>query len=184
MSGALDASESGEGWKPGEVLGSQPSFADRQLPAANAYGSVLLALDGSEAAAAGLPHAQALARSFAAPLVLLRVVRESSQTDRPAYAGSVSAEAIRIEHNALRSQAEGYLDGLGRYLRSRGYEVQTLLRIGEPAATILETAASLLSPLVVITSHGGGHASSGALLGRVAEQVLKGAIAPVFLVES
>jgi nucleotide-binding universal stress UspA family protein len=67
-------------------------------------------------------------------------------------------------------------------LKQRGLEVHTLVREGaDPAAVILEQAKKANADLVVMGAHGRG-ALYGALLGDVAQDVVRQAPCPVLLV--
>ena len=145
------------------------------------YSSVLVALDGSEPAAAAIPYALEMAQAFAARLILLRVLLHDTAF------GALSAEPgplslARREYDARRSQAEGYLESLKRSLGTKGVPVECLIRDGEPAATILETAGSLGQSLIVITAYGKMASLTRGGLGSVAKDVLREANGPVLLV--
>lgn len=136
------------------------------------YSNVLVALDGSQAAAAAIPHALEMARAFAARLILLRVLPIASGAEHPAGR----------EYDAQRSQAEGYLDSLKRSLRNRGVKIESVIGCGDPASVILKTARSLGRPLVVITAYGRTPPQISSDFGRVALEVLKEAAGPVVFV--
>jgi nucleotide-binding universal stress UspA family protein len=135
------------------------------------YSAILVALDGSEAAAAAVPRAHEIARVFLVPLVLLRVVPRDIES------------SLQREYDAQRSQAEGYLESLRRSLRTRGVRVESIVEGGDPASIILGTAHSLGSPLVVITAYGRTQSYGTGALGHVAKEVLEKAEAPVLVVK-
>ena len=155
------------------------------------YGSVLVALDGSEQAARAVPHGLAMARQFGVLLILLRVVPPVDDTEA---GGSISDVAhpekkpdvlLRREYDSRRSQAEGYLQGLARALRGNGVGIEVRLAEGAPADVIMETARSLPHPLIVMTPNGrtAGMIRDGiGRPGSVADAVLRGASLPILVV--
>jgi len=136
------------------------------------YSAVLVALDGSQAAAAAILPALELAKALVTRLVLLKVLPTREVNEGPGWR----------EHEALRFQAEGYLESLGRSLRTRGVRIECLVSSGDPASVILQTAQSFGEALLVITAHGMSPANRDGGLGRVATEVLCGAEGPVLLV--
>jgi nucleotide-binding universal stress UspA family protein len=136
------------------------------------YSCVLVPLDGTAAAAAAVPHGLEIARRFGARLVLLRVVPNSSN-------GLPGWE--ERDYDARRSLAEGYLDGLTKSLGSADVRIERMVRAGEAAEVILQTARSLGRPLIVLTAYGRIIQPEGAI-GHVAEEVLRHAGGPVVLV--
>jgi nucleotide-binding universal stress UspA family protein len=137
------------------------------------YASVLVPLDGSEAAAAAVPHALAMARQFGSRLVFLRVVDEAITSQ-----GSGSYR----DYEAQRSQAEGYLDVLKRSLQNEDLSVDRIVGSGDPAAVILQTAKLLGRPLIVITAVGRTARPEIDAIGSVANDVLRHAGGAVVLV--
>jgi nucleotide-binding universal stress UspA family protein len=136
------------------------------------YAAVLVVLDGSQAAAAALPPAMELAQAFMTRLVLLRVLPVIEVKDGQG----------RRDDEALRIQAEGYLESLKRSLRTRGVRIECLISRGDPASVIVGTAQSLGHALLVITTHGMAPPEPEGELSRVAHDVLRKAKSPVVLV--
>jgi nucleotide-binding universal stress UspA family protein len=135
------------------------------------YLAVLVALDGSQAAASAIPPALELAAAFEARLVLLTVV-PAINTDG----------ARQRDYDAQRFQAEGYLESLRKSLGTKGVKIEALVRTGDPATEILAAARSLGRPLVVITAFGRTPPQADGDLGAVAQEVLHSADGPVVLV--
>src|SRR5215217_9718574 len=117
---------------------------------------ILVPLDGSLQARAALPVAKALGEVMGASL---RVVHVSSGTPPPL---SELAERLGLEAAALHSWS---ID----------------VRVGEPAATIVDAAQAMRVRLVVMCTHTGA-ARPTAILGRIALGVLHAAPCPVVLV--
>lgn len=144
------------------------------------YTSVLVPLDGTEAAALAVPEALALARELGVPLVLLRVVAFGAADGVP-MAAKRGAAGMTREQEALRSQAEGYMDSFKESLRTWGVKVETIAAAGDPVSVILETARTLGRTLIVVSIHGKG-SDLDATLGSVAEDILRRSEAPVVFV--
>jgi nucleotide-binding universal stress UspA family protein len=122
------------------------------------YTHVLVPLDGSDLAERALGHASAIAGRFGAALVLY------SQTDKEERA----------------ADREGYLSDVAA--RLDGGEVSTRVDgAPTPAKGIEQAAAELGSTLLCMSSHGRGGIGE-ALLGSVAEDVLRRIADPVVLV--
>jgi nucleotide-binding universal stress UspA family protein len=137
------------------------------------YRAVLVPLDGSPLAERALPHALRLARAGQARLILLTAVLAPGYHD---------AEA-REEHATARREAEHYLDTVVARLKEGGSlpGVETCVRDGEAPAVIAAQAAEQQADLVVIATHGRSGIGRW-LYGSVADDVLRHAATPVFLV--
>jgi nucleotide-binding universal stress UspA family protein len=134
--------------------------------------TILVPLDGSPFSEQALEHAEKVARSYQAKVVLMRVgkviapealgIPELSQ----AFANELAAQQARKE-----AAAANYLDERAQKLLAHGLQVDTLVRIGDAATQIVEAAETLKVDLVIMSSHG----RSGLLrwvYGSVAERVL------------
>jgi nucleotide-binding universal stress UspA family protein len=128
--------------------------------------------------------ATALAALTGADLTLLRVLRPvlpSNIAYESVGVGAGTEEVIgQIQrvHEQLRTEAEGYLEGMAQRLRGRGHQVQTRIAIEEqPALAILQEAVAPID-LVALQTHGRGGLAR-LLLGSVADKVIRGASVPV-----
>lgn len=132
---------------------------------------VLFATDFSEPAERALHHAVAIARQYEARLTMLHVVTLwESDPANPAWRfPAIPAE----ESDAVERVATEQLDGRQRQCREAGVEVECrLVRGFDPAAEILQAADELDTDLIVLGTH--GHAGlAHALLGSVAEKVVR-----------
>lgn len=129
-----------------------PELTDTRL-----VGTVVVPLDGSTIAERALPHAIAAARRFGAELVFM-ATRWGQDLDEP----------------------RAYLEGLAR--RCGHPEAEAIVihdRTAGPAITLV--ARDVTAPLIVMTSHGRGGLGQ-AILGSVAEEVLRRAPGPVLVV--
>jgi nucleotide-binding universal stress UspA family protein len=125
----------------GEACLDTPATARREvrpgepLPKPRGRQTILVPLDGSRASEAVLPTARALARGRGARVRLLRVVPpvEAVHDDYDHVIAYLDQEAANAEAEAL-----DYLRGLQRGLD--GFDVDTVVRFGDPAAEILHEA--------------------------------------------
>jgi nucleotide-binding universal stress UspA family protein len=121
------------------------------------YGTIVVPLDGSAVAEAALGPATALARKVGAELELLQVVTEGRDAEAHAYlegvAGTIDAVAVR----------------------------PPFVIDGDWPAEVIANAGQEPGALVCLTSHGGSGVRR-ALLGSVAEDVLRMLGEPVLLV--
>jgi nucleotide-binding universal stress UspA family protein len=91
------------------------------------------------------------------------------------------ASTVMAQDVAARTRStEEYLAPIAAELRARGIAADWEVRCGAPATTILSAARSLRADLIAMSTH--GRSGFGRLLfGSVAEQVLRHADVPVFL---
>lgn len=137
------------------------------------YRTVLVPLDGSPLAESAVAHATLLAHKSAMRLILLRVVPV------PAIP---NAEAFE-DQTETREEATAYLAGLAARLTKNGsqLQVETAVVDGDAAATLLEQARARQADLLVMATHGRSGIGRW-LYGSVADDVLRHATIPVFLV--
>ena len=137
------------------------------------YNTILVPLDGSELAASILDQVGALARGYGGRLLLLTV--------GPTLPASLPrSQDIQL---TLTFQAESYLERLRMTLASEGLEVETALRIGDPASEILEVAKERQVDLIVINSRG-GEGTPSPFLGSVAAKVAGASAIPVLVLHA
>ncbi len=130
---------------------------------------ILVPLDGSPAAESGLRSACKLARDSGATIYLLRTTMFFAG-DRSTY-----AEERRTLH-----EAKDYLAALELDLHSRGFDVVSDVLPCDPVRGILFAAESQSAGLISMSTHG-RTGLSHALLGSVAEAVLRKCDTPVVL---
>lgn len=124
------------------------------------YRRIMVPLDGSELAQSALPHALEICRACAATLVLLHV--------RDPRAGSLEA-------------ARRYLEYIDRQHARAGVPIETAVREGPVAPTIVSAAEEQQIDMLVMATHGRSGLQR-VVYGSVAEQVLRGSSQPVLLV--
>jgi nucleotide-binding universal stress UspA family protein len=153
--------------------------------------TILVPLDGSVLAERVLPYAQLLARMIDARLHLLRIITDAPHEhvllDNPTIRAEAGLPPITTNHDsaaawdALRLFAENNLADPAALLRATGVQVTTEVRVGAPAATIVEVATECHAQIIAMATHGYGGITRWAL-GSVADAVLHTASAPVLLV--
>lgn len=140
--------------------------------------TVLLALDGSEMAEDILPLAMQVAQAADSELHLMRVVPALPLLRSP-YLDSPVIEEQSLE--TLAPAATEYLEGVAARLRAVGLQVHTHVEedVG-PASAILACAERERVDLIAMTTHGRGRIAR-ALVGSVADKVVRGGTIPVLL---
>ncbi len=143
-----------------------------------AYKKILVPLDGSVLSEAALPHAQALAATDEAEIVLLRVsvnpAAEFSFSD-PGIASSIIQE--------MEAETLAYLQSVRGTLQRAGFRTSFLIRQGAIAETILQIAAEIQADIIVMSTHGRSGVQRW-LLGSVADRVVAHSNFPVMLIRS
>jgi nucleotide-binding universal stress UspA family protein len=139
------------------------------------YKRALVPLDGSPVAEAIIPFILEFAGPLDMAVRLVRVVEPIA-----AVIADGTASAIVDDPRARERDAEEYLAPLAAELRGRGVAAEWEVRHGTAATAILAAATSFGADLIAMSTH--GRSGLGRLLfGSVAEQVLRQADVPVFL---
>jgi nucleotide-binding universal stress UspA family protein len=144
--------------------------------------ALLVPLDGSPESAEVLPSATALARATGAHVLLLRVV-----TPVPAWVLQQSSfiydAGLYLDpdwDNAAYVEARNYVMDLAARLTLQGISADGLALIGDVARTSTRTAVGVKADLVVMSMHGRTGAAR-AVLGSVADTVVRSSLTPVML---
>jgi nucleotide-binding universal stress UspA family protein len=136
---------------------------------------VLVPLDGSPLAEAIIPFLVEIAGPLDMSIVLLRVLEPVPI----AVVEGVRQTMVDISE-ARRRDAEAYLASVAATLKARGISSSYEVRTGRPDEQIVAAARELSAHLVAMSTH--GRSGLGRLLfGSVAEQVLRHAEVPVFM---
>ena len=149
----------------------------RDAAPAIALGPILCPCDFSAASPDALRLAVPLARAYGAEIVALHVI----PTNLPASGGFRSLPNPALLRPHLRDDVSRALDGVLQPARAAAVVTRSALREGKPADEILKVAAALPAGLIVMGTHGRG-AIDRAVLGSVAETVLRKATCPVLAV--
>ena len=140
------------------------------------YKKILVPLDGSPLAEAVLPHAQALAKSEGAEIVLLSV----PVTPNLDYLSRTPGLATQIIEDAER-ETEAYLKTEVEKLTEEGTKVTSVMREGPIPEMILMVAAEVHADVIAMSTHGRSGIQRW-LMGSVADRVVHHAHIPVMLI--
>jgi nucleotide-binding universal stress UspA family protein len=157
---------------------------NREAEVSHPYNHILVALDGSGLAEQVLPYVVPLAKTFGARLTLLCAVEPLSTvaTTGMSLPGSyVSYDPLIEAQDELRSYDATYLIGIKQRLAEQGIEVGCEEPEDRAAEAIVAAARRLHVDLIAMTTHGRSGLGR-ALLGSVADGVVRTAPCPVLLV--
>jgi nucleotide-binding universal stress UspA family protein len=140
------------------------------------YKKILVPLDGSPLAEAVLPHAEALAKSEHAEIIILRVpnapVSEFLSRD------PLIAEMI---HADMEKESEEYVHNKVAELEKENIKVTGFTKDGPVPDTILAVADETHADIIAMSTHGRTGISRW-LLGSVADKIIYHAHIPVMLI--
>lgn len=142
------------------------------------YKKILVPLDGSKVAEGVLPHAKSLAYSEGAELILLTVAANPAMDfvfSDPGLAESAVQEQ--------EEKSKNYIIAIEDDLKSAGFRVSTLMRVGSVAETILGVAEEVQADVIAMSTHGRTGAARW-LLGSIAERVVHNSKVPVLLIRA
>ncbi|HSB51720.1 MAG TPA: universal stress protein [Dissulfurispiraceae bacterium] len=136
---------------------------------------ILVAHDGSKSSDKALKKAVEFAAGMNASLTVLSVVPELYLTELS------ESDRGRILEALSRETAEA-MERIRKSLSGKSLEVKTLIRQGDPAEKILETAQKMKVDLIVTGSHG-RHGTKKFLLGSVSSKIVDYSKCPVLVVK-
>jgi nucleotide-binding universal stress UspA family protein len=140
------------------------------------YKKILVPLDGSPLAEAVLPHAEALAKSEHAEIIILRVpnvpVSEFLSRD------PMIAEMI---HDDMEKESEEYVHNKVAALEKENIKVTGITKDGPVPDTILAVADETHADIIAMSTHGRTGVSRW-LMGSVADKIIHHAHIPVMLI--
>ncbi|RRJ28708.1 universal stress protein [Halocatena pleomorpha] len=142
------------------------------------YDTILIPTDGSDAANAAAKHAIAIAIRFDATLHVLSVIDTRS-------VGITTPTELDVEQlrAAYRTENEAAIEKVVEKATNANQPTTTVIQLGVPDRTITDYVTEHDIDLVVMGTHGRTGVTR-ALLGSVAEQVLRTSSAPVLTVHS
>jgi nucleotide-binding universal stress UspA family protein len=113
------------------------------------YKKILVPLDGSPLAEAVIPHAQALAKSEGAEIVLLRVAVTPD-------ADLFVRNPVEGEHivKVLEEEAQSYMEAEVSKFQNEGVKVTGITRDGTVPDTILDVAEETHADVIAMSTHG------------------------------
>lgn len=136
---------------------------------------ILVAHDGSKSSDKALKKAVELAVKFNTSLTVLSVIPELYLTELS------SVDRSRI-FDALSRETTEAMEKIRKSLSGKSMDVKTLIRQGDPAEKILETAQKMKAELIVTGSHG-KHGTKKFLLGSVSSKVVDYSKCPVLVIK-
>ncbi len=146
---------------------------------AGIYKRILVPLDGSATAVAGLEHALRLGKDQGATLCLLHVVHDYLEQD--GLRGTVRSEdllrALRARGERILSEAEAHANAAGVTVRTDTIDIAT----GPVGEAIVEYLKTWPADLIVLGTHG-RRGLRRLVLGSDAEFVVRTSPVPVLLI--
>ena len=140
------------------------------------YKKILVPLDGSPLAEAVLPHAQALAKSEGAEIVLLSVPVIPNLEFFSRGSGLVNMVIDDTE-----KETKAYLEKEAAKLTEEGAKVTSIMREGPVTEIILKVAEEVHADMIAMSTHGRSGIQRW-LMGSVADRVVHYSHIPVMLV--
>ena len=141
------------------------------------YKRILIATDGSEKSKVAAEEGMELAKALGAQVIALNVVNEVVIASAVRQLGSDRKE-VEAKLEKAGGKAVEDLKAMGAKM---GVSVDSIVRIGAPANTVIDTAGAEKADLIVMGSHGESGASK-LLIGSVVQKVLYWATIPVLVV--
>ncbi len=152
------------------------------------FKKILVTLDGSRLSAKAIPFAIGIAEKFKAEIILLQVVKQTPPVPLVEPAGIVNPvatqtiiEAAQIQNTLRLKEAERYLRRQAKKFTARNIPASHAVIIGNPVETIIKYLHKQHIDLVVMTTHGRSGLKR-AIIGSVADAVVRSAGAPVLVV--
>ena len=140
------------------------------------YKKILVPLDGSELSKKALDHAEKLAKTFDAEIILYQVV-----PFMPIY-GSPELVTPLIIDEKQKEAAERDINNLAEEVKKRGLKVTATVRTGQQVAVeIIDFAKETGVDLIVMCTHGRSGFTRW-VLGSVTHKVLTRAETPILLI--
>jgi nucleotide-binding universal stress UspA family protein len=141
------------------------------------YKRILIATDGSDKSKKAAEEGLELAKALGAQVIALNVINEVVIASAVRQLG---ADRKDVESKLERAGGKA-VDELKAMGAKMGVNVDTIVRIGAPANTVIDTAGAEKADLIVMGSHGESGASK-LLIGSVVQKVLYWATIPVLVV--
>ena len=137
------------------------------------YNTILVPVENRESDQTILRHIRALAKLTDAKLTLVHVADGWAARNY---------ERFKLQESEEMKQDREYLATLSAQLESEGYQVNTVLAMGDPATEIIKLAEEQAIDLIAMTTH--GHRLLGDFLhGSTADKVRHQVDVPVLLLK-
>ncbi|MDB4970217.1 MAG: universal stress family protein [Myxococcales bacterium] len=144
---------------------------------------ILVPVDFSDGASVALELAASFAKTFGASVELLHVWTPPLMVPIPIVVVTPRSDQPLSLEELASTTASAQMKDLVEQLRKQGIETQARVGIGSPAHEIVELATLGHFDLIVMGTHGHGGLAH-ALLGSVAEKVVRRASCPVLTVRA
>ncbi len=136
---------------------------------------ILVTHDGSKASDKALKKAVEIAGKFESSITVLSVIPELYLTEL----SDIDRQRIT---QLLTEETQNALEKIRASLSGKSMDVKIILRQGDPAEKILETARKMKVDLIVTGSHG-RHGAKKFLLGSISSRIVDYASCPVLVVK-
>ena len=136
---------------------------------------ILVTHDGSKASDKALKKAAEIAMKFESSITVLSVIPELYLTEL------ADMDRQRITQ-LMTEETQTALEKIRASLSGKSLDVKIILRQGDPAEKILETAKKMKVDLIVTGSHG-RHGAKKFLLGSISSRIVDYATCPVLVVK-
>lgn len=137
------------------------------------YKTILVPVENRETDETILRHIRPLAKLTKAKLMLVHVADGWAARN---------FEQLRLQESEEMKQDRAYLAGLERELQAEGFEVSSILAMGEPSTEIIKLARSHPVELIAMTTHGHRFISD-LVYGSTADKVRHNVDIPVLLLK-
>lgn len=136
---------------------------------------ILVTHDGSKASDKALKKAAEIAMQFESSITVLSVIPELYLTEL------ADLDRQRITQ-IMTEETQAALEKIRASLSGKSIDAKIILRQGDPAEKILETAKKMKVDLIVTGSHG-RHGAKKFLLGSISSRIVDYATCPVLVVK-
>lgn len=140
------------------------------------YKKILVPLDGSPLAETALPHAEAIAKSEGAEIILLRIPMMPASE----FFSREPSIAVKI-HDEEQAEAVKYIAMKAEELKKERIKVSIVTQDGPVPDTILAVADNTQADMIAMSTHGRTGIQRW-LIGSVADKVVHHAHIPVMLI--
>jgi len=141
------------------------------------YKRILIATDGSDRSRKAATEGVELAKALGAGVIALNVVNEVVVASAVRQLGSDKKEV----EGKLKNAGQKAIDEIKKMGDAAGIKVESILKIGVPANTVIDVAGAEKADLIIMGSHGESGVSK-LLIGSVVQKVLYWATIPVLVV--
>lgn len=153
------------------------------------FEQIIVPLDGSRLSAQAVQFASEIGKRFNSEVTLVRVISpsavaivpQSTSMENIVATDIIAQEAIKDVDNA--ANAKRYLSNWAQSLKAQGIKASYQVTVGTPAKAIMELAQAQKASLIVMMSHGRGWFKR-AIIGSVADEILRGSIVPVLIIRA